>query len=61
VLFADNTHVLLVGGASGAVDVYRITGLGGVDVLASTTSVPSVGTEEYVAQLAALDAVLANM
>jgi hypothetical protein len=65
VLFADNTHVLLTGDASGAVDVFRIQGIVGVggneDVLSTTTSVPSVGSEPYEAQLEQLDKVLATM
>ena len=61
VIFADNTHVLLTGDANGAVDVYRIQGLGGADVLSTRTSVPAAGTEEYEMQLSLLDGVLQTM
>ena len=61
VIFADNTHVLLTGDANGAVDVYRIQGLGGADVLSTRTSVPAAGTEEYESQLSLLDSVLQTM
>ena len=61
VIFADNTHVLLTGDANGAVDVYRIQGLGGSDVLSTRTSVPAAGTEEYEMQLSLLDGVLQTM
>jgi hypothetical protein len=62
VLFADNTHVLLTGDASGNVDVYRLVGMGhgSDDALGGSggTAAAAVGSEEHEAQLEALRTVL---
>lgn len=51
VLFADNTHVLLTGDASGRVDVYRLMGLSGAE---DGSRAPAVGSEAHEVQLDAI-------
>jgi hypothetical protein len=58
VLFADNTHVLLTGDASGRVDVYRLMGLTGAE---DGSGAPAVGSEAHEVQLESIRTVIASL
>lgn len=58
VLFADNTHVLLTGDATGRVDVFRLTGLPGAP---DGSPAPPAGSEEHEEQLEAVRAILTTL